>query len=363
MEEFSKFLNQLWDTSLDALAKINAWIPLSAVLLAGIGLVAIVLILSVCGCVLRKRLVPNWLIWTYFTFATIIIFAHTGNDLAAVVAAMEIPVLVVLLCYVLRTLFFRRPRYVYVKQEVYAREVAKRKQPVVADVDSEAREVKLNKKVKGEKEVTETIEKVVDAKTEQDEAVREAEKAAQAAEEAKLVRAEQAARIARENEKAALNAELAAREAERVAQEKAEREANRQVKTETVKRIDKNDFYTAKTAGTPMSQATSGATVDMPTVNPIPDKVYEPMREPTIVAKPVSQTIPGLKIGGTNSQIRYSTTTTARPTTSSPASSFNRATTTNTTSYKTTTANNGTAPHSTEDIMAAIARLRASMKK
>ena len=141
-------MDNIWDLTIEYLAKVNNWIPLVAVLFAGLGLIGVVLILAITGCALRKRLVPNWLIWTYFTFATVIIFAHTGNNLAAVVEAMEVPVLVVLVCYILRTLFYRRPRYTYVREEVYARELAKgrvvkNETAVAADNQMSAREIEV----------------------------------------------------------------------------------------------------------------------------------------------------------------------------------------------------------------------------
>ncbi|MCQ2382524.1 MAG: hypothetical protein MJ060_01645 [Clostridia bacterium] len=385
------FMNQCWDKAIEYLTKLNLWIPLSAVLLAGAVLVAIVLILAICGCALRKRLVPNWLIWTYFTFATIIVFAHTGNDLETLVANLEIPVLVVLLCYVLRVLFSRRSRYTYVEKNVYARELAKGRVYVVkADgeiVDEKkqtAREIKKAKKaaknVKAEQAVEEVVEQentnqnvAVNVETEAVSNEKElAEKASAAeAEAARLAVEEEAARAAREQEQAA-------RETIRV----------EQVKTEPVKRVDKDDFLNVRTTRAEAPQSTVNFTsINLPNVQPIPDKSYEPMREPTIVTTPVSQRIPDLKIP--TSSVNRSTITTSRPTTmtSNVASTTTTVTpnrtvmtevkttpssTTTSSMYNprivkttttTTTTTNNTAPHSTDDIMAAIERLRASMKK
>jgi|GEM_PF-3170333 len=476
-------MDKIWDTTIEYLAKVNNWIPLVAVLFAGLGLVAVTLILAISGCIARKRLVPHWLIWTYFTFALIVIVAHVGNDLAAIVEAMEIPVLVVLVCYILRAIFYRRPRYCYISEAAYAREVAKgrvykvkpneaeavKRETVVEEDDGEeieeVRETKADKKAKKEaakkaereareneklkaeqekaaKKAARDAEKEAEQKAADEAAAREAElreieKAEREAEEARRVAAEQAAREAREMEKAAQEAELAARENERIA-------TTRVVRTEptpsTTRRVDKTDFYTARTISRPTTTSTI-STVDLPTVNPIPDKSYEPMREPTIVAKSVSETMPDLKMPKSTIQLRSSsytssvnrtaprptTTSTVRPTATSSlatrSSTLTRPTTTVTSSQAspnrtvrtetttaagnnaytsmynprivrttTTTTNtntdrleavtnsrtvngnttsstsvklttNGQTPRSTEDVMAAIERLRASMKK
>ena len=378
-------MDKVWERMIGLLAKVNSYIPLSAVLLAGFGLIGVVLVLAICGCVLRKRLVPHWLIWTYFTFATIIIFAHTGNNLAAVVEAMEIPVLVILVCYLLNLIFRRRPRYTYVEKEVYARQLAKGQvyqlnaygavivpEPKAKKVEKE----KVKPAKKNDREVVdemqadkiENVDEVIDSEA----ALREAEKAEREAENAKLAAAEQAAREAREAEKAA----------ERKAAEKAAREAfSMPAKEEPVKRVDKTDFLTARTVRPNLTSSTATAGVDLPTVNPIPDKSYEPTREPTIVTKPISQTIPGLKMGSSTTP-RFSTTprptsfgsTASRPTTpissfsslnsrpnTTTTSSFSRPTTSSTATVKPAT--NSSTARSTEDIMAAIERLRNSMKK
>ncbi len=406
------FMNLCWDKTLDFLSGLNAWIPLAAVLIAGIGLVAIVLVLALCGCAVRKCLIPHWLIWTYFAFAVIIIFAHTGNNLAAIVADIEIPFLIVLVCYILRALFRRRPRYTYVEKTVYARELAKGRVYCVNNdltnndaKNNESREIKRNnKKSKAEKEVKSLEshdEKVVENEIVPNEA--EIAKREADAEAAKLAAAEQAAREAHEQEKAQREAELAAREAEQAARENIRQESSR---------VDKNDFYNVRTTKTEVPQTTTTfTTVDLPNVQPIPDKTYEPTREPTIVTKPVSQRMPDLKIPNSTIQLRSSNAAVSRPsvtttTMSAPnrtVSTQTRTTPTTTNAYTsmynprivkttttTTTTNtdrldavtnsrtvngnttgsttvkvttNGATPNSTDDIMAAIERLRASMKK
>ena len=409
------FMNQCWDKSLDFLSKLNAWIPLSAVLIAGAGLVALVLILALCGCAVRKCLIPHWLIWTYFAFAVIIIFAHTGNNLAAIVSAIEIPFLIVLVCYILRALFRRRPRYTYVEKTVYARELAKgrvycvknglKNQNVKNDEVKELKEIKkVDKKLESEVAQVSETESHTEAVVEDEIVSNDAEiaKMEADAEAAKLAAAEQAAREAHEQEKAQRAAELAAQEAEQAAREALRQQSNR---------VDKNDFYNVKTVKTEAPQTTSAfTTVDLPTVQPIPDKSYEPTREPTIVTKPVSQRIPDLRISNTNVQSRSNNVAVNRPSATTSTSAFGRTVTTQTNTtptatntytsmynpriVKTTTTtattnnsplssvttnrtvnsnpvsstttkvtSNGTTPHSTDDIMAAIERLRASMKK
>lgn len=371
-------MDKIWDLTIEYLAKVNNWIPLVAVLFAGLGLIGVVLILAITGCALRKRLVPNWLIWTYFAFATIIIFAHTGNNLAAVVEAMEVPVLVVLVCYILRTLFYRRPRYTYVREEVYARELAKgrvvkNETAVAADNQNSAREIEVLNQDEKIIATEKNEEKVADVK---EEIVLPEDKIETKADEA-------------ENDLAAAFATV-------------EKEEVKAVEPVT-KRIDKNDFFTAR------STATTTPTLDLPVVEPIPDKSYQPVREPLISTTPISERIPDLKMA---SAFNRTTTTTTRPvsttttSTARPTTTFNRPATTSTatassnafssmygprviktTTTTTTTTNpnsssstvnttrtvNGnttnstttttTTPHSTQDIMAAIERLRASMKK
>ncbi len=388
-------MEKYWNITIEYLAKVNHWIPLVAVLFAGIGLIGLVLILAITGCAMRKRLVPNWLIWTYFTFATIVIFAHKGNNIAAIVEAIEVPVLVVLACYILRTLFYRRPRYTYVRQEVYARELAKgrvvrvKSEQEIAG-DKAAREIKVNKKA--EKEIK--VRKVKDeVKTEA---------------------------IVNENENVINTTEVVVEEPKKVVTETTFVE---EMKTEptTTKHVDKNDFFTVNTTKTTTPEV-KDTTVDfdLPVVAPIPDKSYEPTREPLITTKTVSERIPDLKLPKTTSQfgtqrsaVATNTTRTAtvsRPTTTmvtpthtvttetttKPVNAFTamyspkivKTTTTTTTSNTDTNTNtveaisasrtvngnttsttaikassSGTTPHSTEDIMAAIERLRASMKK
>ena len=115
----------MWEKMLDLFAKVNEYIPLDALFWAGVAVVGVVFILAVLGCILRKRWNLMWLPWLYFTFATLVIFATPDIFLNGVVINLEYPVLVVLVCYVLLLLFRRCPRYTYVKQEVYVREVAK----------------------------------------------------------------------------------------------------------------------------------------------------------------------------------------------------------------------------------------------
>ncbi len=378
-----KFMNQCWDKAIEYLTKLNLWIPLSAVLLAGAVLVAIVLILAICGCALRKRLVPNWLIWTYFTFATIIIFAHTGNDLAALVTNLEIPVLVVLLCYVLRVLFSRRPRYTYVEKEVYERLLAKGRVYVVKPngetVDEKkvtAREMRKTEKSAKKIETEQTVEEVVEQENTNQEVTTNVQDEVVANEKELTEKT-----ITAETEHLSTAEEI-------VPEQENVREivAQESVKVEPV-RVDKSDFLNVRTTRTEAPQSTVNFTsINLPNVQPIPDKSYEPMREPTIVTTPVSQRIPDLKFPTTS--VNRTTVTTSRPTTmtsnvarTSATVTPNRTVTTEvkttpssttTSSYgprivktttTTTTTTNNTTPHSTDDIMAAIERLRASMKK
>ena len=191
-------MDKIWDTTIDFLAKINSWIPLVAVLWAGIGLVGIVLILAITGCIMRKRLVPQWLIWTYFAFAAIIIFAQAEGSLFTVVKNLELPLLVVLLCYILRLLFYRRPRYTYVKEAVYARAVAKGRVVTVKD-DADEAEVETEA-VENEQDGNEVEDERVLSKKEQRKAEKEAERAAKEAErEAQLKAAEEAEKAERES--------------------------------------------------------------------------------------------------------------------------------------------------------------------
>ena len=466
-------MDKIWDISLEYLTKINLWIPLVAVLWAGIGLVAVTLILAITGCALRKRLVPQWLIWTYFIASTIVIFAQSGNNIFTVVANMEIPCLVVLLCYLFRLVFYRRPRYTYVEQAVYARELAKGRVVEPNDAtndnvdkndkndnvenaenndDNNAREVEniivveTNQAQNDEKDKAIAISRKEQRKAEKaareyEKAAREAERAAREAEEkaaAEKERAEREIAAAKKAAQAKAAAEVeAAEKAARAAEERAAAEkekAAREIAAAKKAAAEKVAQANAKTT------TTSTATFDLPVVEPIPDKTYTATSEPTITVTPVSETMPDLKMPNTTIQLRYnntvsrpaprpatstttrpaSTTTTAtlttRPTTTTvTTTSPNRVVTTETTTtpvnaytqmynpriVKTTTtttttttntnsntlnavsatrtvngnttgaaaikatatSNNSTSPRSTEDIMAAIERLRASMKK
>lgn len=307
---------------MELLGKINAYIPLDAVFWAGVGLVGVVLILAITGCIMRKRLVPHWLIWLYFTFAAIVVWAQDGVTLVNILAYLEYPILVVLVCYLLRLLFYRSPRYTFVKAEVYERYVAKHGAAAT------------QKTVKTTTVATKTV----------------------------------------------------------VAEAEPQTSNNTQ-------------------------------TVTLPTVEPIPDKTYEPVREPDVITTPLAENLPDVKttrtattmrpVGtttttttATNSVRPMSTTTATTTSTVRPASTSSSSfaatyqprvvttttvtqkptvTTTTTTRTNTTTstvnsntlnstvnrnattANATTAnttssnTQSTQDIMAAIARLRASM--
>ena len=380
-------MDKIWNMTIDFFAKVNNWIPLVTVLWAGIGLIAVTLALAITGYALRKRLVQQWLIWTYFIFATVLIFAQADGDIFTVVAHMEVPCLVVLLCYLLRLVFYRRPRYTYVERAVYAREIDKT--PVVKEV-----KVKNEKKDDAREVETTVVEEVTVQEVTLDDAQDENTKDEVLASEVEEKNDE---KVAEEKED---------KKEEKIAEEKEE-------KTEVT------------------------TTVDMPAVEPIPDKSYEAPREPGIVTTPVTEKIPELKpslaasrpsmtatrstsASSLTSANRTATSSTlaARPSTLATNTTANRTatattstaarpnafasmysprtvkttttTTTTTTTNTNTSANtlnassavratsgvtasvnrtaaatNGTAknPRSTEDIMAAIARLRASMKK
>lgn len=375
-------MEKIWDITVEFLAKINAWIPLVAILWAGIGLVGVVLILAITGAFLRKRLVPQWLIWLYFTFSAIVIFAQANNDIFTVVANMEIPCLVVLLCYVLRLLFTRRPRYTYVEKTVLSREISGKKQsaPVVKDV------AVLEKQVKDEKEL-ELDEKVI--VTENTTETGKVEKSS-----------DNVVEVVKDDETT------------EVATEKNE--------TNLALNLDDEDEIATNFFGSDETKSENNSAFELPTVEPIPDKVYQPTREPAIVTTPISERIPELKTQTTNSTIRtvnntndvtrptsftsslssttnrsttvtrpvatgtttannsftsmynpriVKTTTTSTTTTTTPKSSVTTTTTYNpsrssvntTSTAKTTTSS--TSPRSTDDILAAIERLRSSMKK
>lgn len=312
-------MDKIWDITTEFLAKINVWIPLVTILWAGIGLVGIVLILAVTGCFLRKRLVPQWLIWTYFTFSAIIIFAQANNDIFTVVANLEIPCLVVLLCYLLRLLFYRRPRYTYLEQTVYARKIVK------------------GKLEKPEEVVTESVEEENQDGQEKDQHFEE---------ELAISRKEQrkAEKAAREYEKAAREAEKAAQEAEareKAATEKANREIAAAEEAARQAAAEKLAAEKAAVAEKVSTEKNTASTIDLPVVEPIPDKTYEATREPTIVATPVSETMPELKMPNTNIQLRYNNTSSTmrsnvRPNTTTTATTVTRPTTMSTTSNLTT---------------------------
>lgn len=450
---------------MDFLGKINAWIPLVAVLFAGAGLVAVVLILAVTGCALRKRLVPQWLIWTYFIFSTMVIFAHDGSDLATVVADMEIPCLVVLLCYLFRTLFYRRPRYTYVEHTVYARAVAKGRAVAEKTADDENDNVKdepvddvdnddnddndANEKDKAKDEELaisrKEQRKAEKAAREYEKAAREAERVAREAEEKAAAEKERAEReIAAAKQAAEAKAAAEVEAAEKAAREAEAKAAAEKEKAAAEKERAAREIAAAKKAAAEKvaqnNATTTTSTFALPVVEPIPDKTYVATSEPTITVTPVSETMPELKMPNTNIQLRYNTSSTTR-TTSSPrpvttgttrtatvSSLTTRPTTTTTTTVSpnrtvttettttplnaytamynprvvkttttttttttntnsntlnavsatrtvngkttgaaaikaTSTSSTSTTPRSTEDIMAAIERLRANMKK
>ena len=416
----SYIMEKFWDMTIDFLAKVNTWIPLVTVLWAGLGIIGVVLILAITGYALRKRLVQQWIIWTYFIFATIIIFAQADGDIFTVVAHMEVPCLVVLLCYFLRLVFYRRPRYTYVERAVYAREIDKT--PIVKEVkvkDEKAENTDSAREVETTVVEEVKVDEVIIDETKKEDDNDQAEVAFEVA--------EVETQVAEKNDDKA--------EVEAVIEEENKAETKAETKEESTEELK-------------AEKAEEVATVDMPVVEPIPDKAYEAPREPGIVTTPVSETIPELKstIAAASRQsatVARPSTTVTRPSTSSSiaanrsttgsslfasrstassltsasrpaatttsatstaarpnafASMYNprtiKTTTTTTTTTNTsantlnatsssvrasatsglatgvnrtasTTATTGAAknPRSTDDIMAAIARLRASMKK
>lgn len=142
---------------MDFLQMVNQFIPLDAVWIAGVALAGVVLVLAVLGCILRHQLVPHWLIWLYFTFAVIIVWAQDAVTLDNVLAYMEFPILVVLVCYILRCLFRRKPRYVYVPAHVYERRIAPKLAKVSDTEETDDTTVK-------EKKVTKTVKTTVTEK-------------------------------------------------------------------------------------------------------------------------------------------------------------------------------------------------------
>ena len=262
-------MDKFWDMTIDFLAKINTWIPLATVLWAGLGLIGVVLILAIAGCALRKRLVPQCLIWIYFIFATLIIFAQADGDIFTVVENMEVPCLVVLICYLLRLVFYRRPRYTYVERAVYAREIDKT--PVA-------------KEVKEEKEQKEDTAREVETTVVEEIKINE------------VITDENQAEVEEDKE--------ADQEKNQAAEEKTKVETKVEVEDKQEDKEEKKEVA---------EKAEENTTVDMPVVEPIPDKTYEAPREPGIVTTPVSETIPELK--STIATASRPSTTVARPST------------------------------------------------
>ena len=357
-------MDKIWNITIDFLAKVNTFIPLVAVLWAGLGLIGIVLILAITGCVLRKRLVPNWLMWTYFIFASIIIFAQANNDIFTVVENIEIPFLVVLVCYVLRSVFYRRPRYTFSTRSITVREIDKSrpvKNAVVEENPSSALEVEkvdLEPAKENEDLILQT-EEVAEEKVEDtlDEVEAEAEKEESSESE------EVAAEVATEEKETATEA----------------------AKEEVVEVAEKVEMPEVKPVAKPV----------MPNVQPAPAPAPTPVRpsvRPATTGYATSSTTSSFaRPSATTSSFAASrpttttTTTSATSTTSRPLGSYSslygsrlgntttttRPTATTTTSSATSSLNrpaglgtaNAKTPRSTDDIMAAIERLRASMKK
>lgn len=262
-------MDKFWDMTIDFLAKINTWIPLATVLWAGLGLIGVVLILAIAGCALRKRLVPQCLIWIYFIFATLIIFAQADGNIFTVVENMEVPCLVVLICYLLRLVFYRRPRYTYVERAVYAREIDKT--PVA-------------KEIKEEKEQKEDTAREVETTVVEEIKINEV--------------------ITDENQAEVKEDKEADQEKNQAAEEKTKVETKVEVEDKQEDKEEKKEVA---------EKAEENTTVDMPVVEPIPDKTYEAPREPGIVTTPVSETIPELK--STIATASRPSTTVARPST------------------------------------------------
>ena len=347
-------MDKFWNMTVNFLSKVNAMIPLDAVLWAGVGLIGIVMILAITGCVLRKRLVPNWLIWTYFIFASMVIFAQSGNNMSTVVANLEIPFLAVLISYVLRSAFYRRPRYTYTTRSVTVREID-RTRPV-----KEVVEVKSDAVVEAVNSVTATEDDSLEVSTEIVEEQKD------------------------ENEVDETVNNEAKAEDEVEAETNAETETDK-IATETVKEDDKV-----------VEEKVEEKPAELPAVEPIPAKsepVVEPVRPATRPMSSSFSTIgsafsarPTATTSSTTVASRPTTTTTSattRPlssysslygsrlsgTTTRPTTTASRTTTSSTTSNISATrptglgTANAKTPRSTDDIMAAIERLRASMKK
>ena len=357
-------MDKFWNITIDFLAKVNTFIPLVAVLWAGIGLIGVVLILAITGCVLRKRLVPNWLMWTYFIFASIIIFAQANNDIFTVVENIEIPFLVVLVCYVLRSVFYRRPRYTFSTRSITVREIDKSrpvKNAVVEENPSSALEVEkvdLEPAKENEDLISQT-EEVAEEKVEDtlDEVEAETEKEESSESE------EVATEVATEGKETATEA----------------------AKEEVVEVAEKVEMPEVKPVAKPV----------MPNVQPAPAPAPTPVRpsvRPATTGYATTSTTSSFaRPSATTSSFATSrpttttTTTSATSTTSRPLGSYSslygsrlgntttttRPTATTTTSSATSSLNrpaglgtaNAKTPRSTDDIMAAIERLRASMKK
>ena len=355
-------MEKIWNITIEFLAKINMLIPLVSILWAGIGLIGIVLILSIAGCAVRKRLVPQWLIWGYFIFAAIVIFAQANNDIFKVVAYIEVPFLVVLVCYFLRMLFYRRPRYTYVERTVAVREIAKKEDKEVAPANVSAINEMPAVTLTEEDDAINIDETIVETKDE---------------EESKA-------------EEFATEVDVASEEVAEVEVPSVVEEVN---EVEPV--IEENEV-----------QVEEPVTMDLPVVEPIVEK--EEPREPEFVSPASTTPRPSMTTArpattsvfsrptATSSLFGNRSTTSATTTAPRPsATSAARPTATNTTtttrptlrpyasmlgtkptSATSTTATANTArptsslgtttaakPRSTDEIMAAIERLRASMKK
>lgn len=363
-------MDKIWNITIDFLAKVNTFIPLVAVLWAGLGLIGIVLILAITGCVLRKRLVPNWLMWTYFIFASIIIFAQANNDIFTVVENIEIPFLVVLVCYVLRSVFYRRPRYTFSTRSITVREIDKSrpvKNAVVEENPSSALEV----------------EKVdLEPAKENEDLILQTEEVAEEKVEDTLDEVEAEAEKEESSESEEVAAEVATEEKEAV-----EETVTEAAKEEVVESEEKVEMPEVKPIAEPVMPNIQPA----PAPAPAPTPVRPTVRPATTGYATSSITSSFARPSATTSSFAASrpttttTTTSTTSTTSRPLGSYSslygsrlgntttttRPTPTTTTSSATSSLNrpaglgtaNAKTPRSTDDIMAAIERLRASMKK
>ena len=349
-------MDKFWNISVDFLAKVNNFIPLDAVLWAGVGVIGIALILAITGCALRKRLVPQWLIWSYFIFATIIIFAQANNDIFTVMANLEIPCLVVLVCYLLRLVFYRRPRYTYVERAVYSREIDKT--PVVKNVAENTATSHEVEKPTLEEVKTEIKENEVVAT---EEVAEVAEEVAPVTTEAKTEENETA--VVEENVEPAF-VMPAMEDDEPIVEVKEKVEEEKTVVEPVVEEVKETPVVT------PVAEPVSVKAKPVAPVEPVrPVTPVTPVRNTTT---PLTSTTRTSTLYTPRTTTTTSTTATSRPA-SRPLSSFNstlganRTTTTSTTTttVRPTTATGASkpAPRSTDEIMAAIERLRASMKK